>query len=104
MTEMTAEVLAEVRGQVGFITLNRAKALNALNDALMDELGDALKAFDPFTATLQIGVIDDHQVGKDAKQLGQIGAQRRKGALLPFQSVFGTLPEVLCQFPQLCAG
>ena len=33
-------------GQVGIITLNRPKALNALNGALMDELGDALKAFD----------------------------------------------------------
>ncbi len=30
----------------GLITLNRPKALNALNDALMDELGAALKAFD----------------------------------------------------------
>jgi len=28
------------------ITLNRPKALNALNDRLMDELGDALLAFD----------------------------------------------------------
>ncbi|MCV5640239.1 enoyl-CoA hydratase-related protein, partial [Escherichia coli] len=28
------------------ITLNRPKQLNALNDALMDELGAALKAFD----------------------------------------------------------
>ena len=33
-------------GQVGIITLNRPKALNALNGALMDELGAALKAFD----------------------------------------------------------
>ena len=33
-------------GQVGIITLNRPKALNALNGALMDELGIALKAFD----------------------------------------------------------
>ncbi len=33
-------------GQVGVITLNRPKALNALNDALMTELGAALKAFD----------------------------------------------------------
>jgi len=33
-------------GQVGIITLNRPKALNALNGALMDELGMALKAFD----------------------------------------------------------
>jgi len=33
-------------GAVGIITLNRPKALNALNGALMDELGIALKAFD----------------------------------------------------------
>jgi len=33
-------------GKVGIITLNRPKALNALNDALMTELGTALKGFD----------------------------------------------------------
>ena len=41
--------LIEVRieaGKVGFITLNRPKQLNALNNQLMDELGAALKAFD----------------------------------------------------------
>ena len=32
--------------QVGIITLNRPKQLNALNNQLMDELGTALKAFD----------------------------------------------------------
>jgi len=39
-------VLVETRGRVGLLTLNRPKALNALNDALMDELGAALLAFD----------------------------------------------------------
>jgi len=32
--------------QVGLITLNRPRQYNALNDALMDELGAALRAFD----------------------------------------------------------
>jgi enoyl-CoA hydratase len=32
--------------RVGVVTLNRPKQLNALNDALMDELGAALKAWD----------------------------------------------------------
>ncbi|MFX7957310.1 enoyl-CoA hydratase, partial [Acinetobacter baumannii] len=31
-------ILVETRGRVGLVTLNRPKALNALNDALMDEL------------------------------------------------------------------
>jgi enoyl-CoA hydratase len=39
-------ILTETRGRVGIVTLNRPKALNALNDALMNELGDALLAFD----------------------------------------------------------
>mgnify|MGYP003583559370 len=41
----TIEVHTEA-GKVGIVTLNRPKALNALNDQLMDELGAALKAFD----------------------------------------------------------
>ena len=43
-------ILIDVRGdgarKTGLITLNRPKQLNALNDALMDELGAALLAFD----------------------------------------------------------
>jgi len=59
----------------GLITLNRPKALNALNDTLMDELGAALKAFDAdagigaivitgsekaFAAGADIGVLAQH--------------------------------------------
>lgn len=39
-------VLVDTRGRVGVITLNRPEQLNALNDALMDALGEALLAFD----------------------------------------------------------
>lgn len=39
-------VLSETRGRVGLLTLNRPKALNALNDQLMDQLGAGLLAFD----------------------------------------------------------
>ena len=45
-----ALVLTEVRGEterrVGLVTLNRPKQLNALNDALMDQLGEALLTFE----------------------------------------------------------
>jgi enoyl-CoA hydratase len=39
-------ILVETHGRVGLVRLNRPKALNALNDQLMDELGAALLAFD----------------------------------------------------------
>lgn len=39
-------ILVERIDRVGLIRLNRPKALNALNDALMNELGEALLAFD----------------------------------------------------------
>ncbi len=45
MSYENIEVRTEA-GKVGIITLNRPKALNALNDALMTELGQALQAFD----------------------------------------------------------
>jgi enoyl-CoA hydratase len=44
---MTTEtIIVETKGKVGLITLNRPKALNALNGQLMRELGAALLAFD----------------------------------------------------------
>ena len=39
-------ILVEIRGKVGLITLNRPKALNALSPDLMRELGAALAAFE----------------------------------------------------------
>jgi len=46
MTATPENIIVRTEGRVGIITLNRPKALNALNEALMDELGAALKAFD----------------------------------------------------------
>ena len=39
-------ILAQTRGKVGLITLNRPKQMNALNPKLMQEVGEALYAFD----------------------------------------------------------
>jgi len=44
---MTFElIITETRGRVGLITLNRPKALNALNDQVMDEISAALDGFE----------------------------------------------------------
>ncbi len=47
-------LIAEKKAAVGLITFDRPKALNALNTALMEELGDAL---DTFEADDEIGAI-----------------------------------------------
>ncbi|GLK79547.1 enoyl-CoA hydratase [Methylopila turkensis] len=47
MTDAAYEtILVETRGAVGLVTLNRPKALNALNARLIGELGDAIQAFE----------------------------------------------------------
>jgi enoyl-CoA hydratase len=47
-------IIVETRGKVGLVTLNRPKAMNALNDTLIDEIGAAL---DGFEADENIGCI-----------------------------------------------
>jgi enoyl-CoA hydratase len=46
MTMTHETILTETKGAVGIITLNRPKALNALNAQLIDEMNLALDAFD----------------------------------------------------------
>jgi enoyl-CoA hydratase len=49
-----ANIIVDTRGKVGLITINRPKAMNALNDTLIDEIGVAL---DGFEADANIGCI-----------------------------------------------
>ena len=39
-------ILTETRDRVALVTLNRPQRLNALSDALADELGEALRGYD----------------------------------------------------------
>ena len=43
-------ILVEKRGKVGLVTLNRPKALNALNNELMSELSTALRELENDTS------------------------------------------------------
>ena len=45
-------IIVETRGKVGLVTLNRPQALNALNEALIAELNDALTGFE---SNLEVG-------------------------------------------------
>lgn len=65
-------VIAETRGKVGLITLNRPKALNALNDQLIAEITAAAKAFDAHAGVGAIVLTGSERAfaaGADIKQM-----------------------------------
>ena len=65
-------ILVETRGRVGLITLNRPKALNALNAALIADLGHALDAFeadDGIGAIVLTGSERAFAAGADIKEM-----------------------------------
>jgi enoyl-CoA hydratase len=69
-------ILVETRGAVGLITLNRPKALNALCDALIRELGQALDGFeqDPAIGAIVLtGSEKAFAAGADIKEMQNFG-------------------------------
>jgi enoyl-CoA hydratase len=69
-------ILVETQGRVGKITLNRPKALNALNAALMRELASALDAFenDPAIGCVVVTGSDRaFAAGADIKEMQDFG-------------------------------
>jgi enoyl-CoA hydratase len=69
---MPEHILVETRGAVGLVTLNRPQALNALCDALMLELGAALRSFDADDAVGAIVITGSDKAfaaGADIKEM-----------------------------------
>ncbi|HEX4569717.1 MAG TPA: enoyl-CoA hydratase [Dongiaceae bacterium] len=69
-------ILTETRGAVGLVTLNRPKALNALNSALMAELREALDGFEADEAIGAIVVTGSEKAfaaGADIKEMKDRG-------------------------------
>ncbi|MCO6418850.1 enoyl-CoA hydratase [Siccirubricoccus sp. KC 17139] len=65
-------ILTEVQGKVAIIRLNRPKALNALCDQLMEELGQALRGFDAdpeIAAIVLTGSEKAFAAGADIKEM-----------------------------------
>lgn len=71
-TASYSNILTETRGKVAIITLNRPKALNALNGALIVELVDALEKFDKdpgCSAIVLTGSTKAFAAGADIKEM-----------------------------------
>jgi enoyl-CoA hydratase len=71
-------ILTETRGRVALISLNRPQALNALNRALLVELGQAFTAFDADPAVGAIVISGSPRAfaaGADIKEMVEMSAQ-----------------------------
>jgi enoyl-CoA hydratase len=67
-------IIVETRGRVGLVTLDRPQALNALNEALIAELNEALDAFesDPeIGCTVITGSEKAFAAGADVKEMAE---------------------------------
>jgi enoyl-CoA hydratase len=70
-------ILTETRGRVGLITLNRPKAMNALNRTLLSELVSALTAFDSDEAVGAMVITGSQRAfaaGADIKEMAEASA------------------------------
>ena len=82
-------IIVETHGRVGLIRLNRPAALNALCDALMEELGTQLLAFDNDTGIGAI-VLNGAKIGKGS--VIAAGAMVPEGAEIPPDSMVMGVP------------
>jgi enoyl-CoA hydratase len=88
-------ILVERRGRVGLITLNRPQALNALNNQLMNEVMDALEAFDRDDAVGAMVITGSEKAfaaGADIKEMSGKSAKEMQEA--DHVGVFGRIRSV----------
>ncbi|MCJ7513059.1 MAG: enoyl-CoA hydratase-related protein [Anaerolineales bacterium] len=74
---MAENIQVERRGRVGVIRLHRPRAMNALNQALMQELADALRDFDAEPEIGAVVICGDERAfaaGADIKEMAGAGA------------------------------
>jgi len=74
---MPENIQIEARGRVGLIRLHRPRAMNALNQALMQELAEALQAMDGDPEVGAIVICGDERAfaaGADIKEMAGAGA------------------------------
>jgi enoyl-CoA hydratase/carnithine racemase len=106
-------ILAEDRGAVRHIVLNRPEKRNAMNQALLHELGDALRAATNDDVVHCVVLRGDGPVfsaGVDLAELASFAGQ--PSSLRPFRNVFlecanlcEAMPKpVICQIHHTCVG
>ncbi len=83
----SGDVLTEVRGQTGFITLNRPKALNALSLSMVRDLSAALLAWRDDPAILAVAIRGSNKAGRPGTPEALFGGFSAGGDIRFFHEV-----------------
>jgi enoyl-CoA hydratase len=102
-------ILTEIHGRVGLARLNRPKAFNALNTALINELMDALEAFDEDPAIGAMVVTGDERAfaaGADIKEMSEASAVEmlQREHIAPFDLIRKVRKPVIAAVSGWCLG
>jgi enoyl-CoA hydratase len=102
-------ILTEVHERVGLVKLNRPKALNALNNALVGELMDALAAFDADENIGAMVITGDERAfaaGADIKELSGATTVEmlKRGAVSRFDRIRQVHKPVIAAVSGWCLG
>jgi len=91
-------IIAETKGRVGLIRLNRPNALNALNAQLIDELSQALDAFEePRRQSRQVRLGVGHELAPSFARISA-GMSNRARALIITRSRRGCFSSMIGAF------
>ena len=102
-------ILTEVHGRVGLVRLNRPKVRNALNALLLNELMDALAAFDAEETVGAMVITGDERVfaaGADIKEMASASAvdMLRLDYVSPFEHIRRIKKPVIAAVSGWCLG
>ena len=88
-------IIAETRGRIGLVTLNRPEAMNALNPTILSELMDALEAFDADKNVGAMVIAGNEKVfaaGADIKEMATASEEQMRQS--PFIGLFSRIREI----------
>ena len=94
---MYENIKYEVKGNLGYLTINRPKALNALNTEVLSELADALKeieADDAVKAVIVTGEGKAFVAGADIAQMSKLNAVEGRAMMQAGHKVMITIDQM----------
>lgn len=94
---MYENIKYEVKGNLGYLTINRPKALNALNTEVLSELADALKeieADDAVKAVIVTGEGKAFVAGADIAQMSKLNAVEGRAMMQAGHNVMNTIDQM----------